>query len=65
MSWAEAAAAVQAYQSHLEKMGSEALIGLRLAEDLQVQSYHKKIDACMGDHQKVFCCFSIDILLIS
>ena len=53
MTWAEALSTVQSYQTHLEQMSSESLIGLRLAEDPHIQSYHKKIDSCMGDSSKV------------
>ena len=53
MTWAEALSTVQSYQTHLEQMSSESLIGLRLAEDPHIQSYHKKIDSCMGNSSKV------------
>ena len=53
MSWAEATAIVQKFQTHLEKMGNEALIGMRLSDDVQVQSYYKKIDSCISDPSKV------------
>jgi len=53
MSWHEAMEQVSRYQSHLEQMSTETLIALHLSEDDTLRQYHRKIDACVGDHQKV------------
>lgn len=53
MSWSEALAVTRSYQVHIEKMSNEPLIALKLAEDPQLQSYHRKIDSCMSEPAKV------------
>ena len=53
LSWKDVLTELESYKSHLEKMGDETLIALRLAEDPQVQGYHKKIDFCRSENNKV------------
>ncbi|XP_067933304.1 NBAS subunit of NRZ tethering complex-like [Watersipora subatra] len=53
MTWTEALETCKQFSTHLERMSSEAFVGLRLSENPQVQSYYKKIDACMSDNEKL------------
>lgn len=55
MSWKEAVNIVEGYKDHLEKMGQETLIALLLSDDDEIRGYHRKIDACCGDEEKVLC----------